>query len=133
MEQHLTIYIEPKPAPRPRFSKFSGAYNPTEYTEYLKELRSVLEPLENKQIKEGDWNEVEVRFYIKYAKSIPKKHRRVLEYHRHKFDCDNLVKPILDAMQELGWIKDDRQISKLYTVKMKGEMTDSKIEISLFE
>jgi Holliday junction resolvase RusA-like endonuclease len=133
MEQHVTVYIEPQPAPRPRFNKNSGAYNPPKYTQYLQELKSVLEPLENKQIKEGDWNEVEVRFYFKYPKGTPKSSRRVLEYHRYKCDCDNLVKPILDVMQELQWIKDDKQISKLMIVKLQGEMSDSKIEISLFE
>jgi Holliday junction resolvase RusA-like endonuclease len=133
MEQHIEIFIEGKPAPRPRFNRKSGAYNPPEYTKYLSELKELLEQFQSEQIQQSDWNELEVKFYFSYPKTTPKKQRRVLEYHRHSFDCDNLVKPIMDAMQELGWIKNDSQISKLHVVKMRGEMTDSKIQISLFE
>jgi Holliday junction resolvase RusA-like endonuclease len=95
-------------------------------------LTEVLKPFETKQIIEGDWNELDVKFYFGYPKSTPKKKRRVLEYMRYKCDCDNLVKPVMDVMEKLGWIRDDRQISKLSVVKLQGEL-EPYIEISLYE
>lgn len=126
------VEIQPKPASRPRFRRNGIAYTAPIYAAYMKELASVLKPFETKQIIEGDWNELEVKFYFSYPKSTPKKNRKALEYMRYKCDCDNLVKPIMDVMEKLGWIEDDRQIAKLSVVKMQGEL-DSKIEISLYE
>ena len=132
MAVHLQVNIEPKPATRPRFRRNGSAYTSPEYAKYLKELSAVLKPLETEQIIEGDWNELEVKFYFGYPKSTPKKHRKVLEYMRHKCDCDNLVKPVMDVMQKLGWIEDDREIAKLSVVKLQGEL-EPYIEISLYE
>lgn len=132
MEAHLNVNIEAKPASRPRFRKNGSTYNAPAYVEYLKELSAVLSPLETEQIIKGDWNELEVKFYFSYPKNTPKKDRKVLEYMRYKCDCDNLVKPVMDVMQKLGWIDDDRQIAKLSVVKLQGELTP-RIEISLYQ
>lgn len=131
MEQHLTIKIAPKPAPRPRFGN-GRAYNKVDYTKYLEEAMRLLSEQETKESKEGDWNELAIKFYFDYPKSTPKKNRKALEYLRTKCDCDNLVKPIMDAMEKIGWLRDDRQISKLFIVKMQGEL-EPRIEISLYE
>tara|TARA_R110000751_G_scaffold42949_5_gene99366 strand:- start:2446 stop:2844 length:399 start_codon:yes stop_codon:yes gene_type:complete len=132
MEAHLRVDIEGKPASRPRFTRNGRAYTAPNYANYLKELSAVLKPLETKQIIAGDWNELEVKFYFCYPKSTPKKNRKVLEYMRYKCDCDNLIKPVMDVMQKLGWIEDDRQIAKLSVAKLQGEL-EPHIEISLYQ
>ena len=106
MEAHLRVDIEGKPASRPRFTRNGRAYTAPNYANYLKELSAVLKPLETKQIIAGDWNELEVKFYFCY--------------------------PVMDVMQKLGWIEDDRQIAKLSVAKLQGEL-EPHIEISLYQ
>ncbi len=119
-----TIPITAKPAPRPRFSKW-GAYNTADYTKHKQSLELLLNSL---HIPKHDWCKLSVLCAFPYSKSEPKKNRIDSQPHRNKFDCDNLIKPLCDAMQNIGVLINDSQLSemaikKIYTTKAEGYIT----------
>ena len=122
-----TLLITPMPTPRPRLSKF-GVYNPTEYTNYKKSLIALLK---YSGIKKDDYDYLEVRFYFPYAKNTPKKN--LIEGYplRSKCDTDNLTKGLKDALEQGGFIEDDRQICGEYCAKYYTTSSAGRIELSL--
>jgi Holliday junction resolvase RusA-like endonuclease len=99
--------VVPQPAPRPRFSKWGGAYFPASYTAHKAEIAKALPkypgpPLESEL-------SVAVEFVCKpIAKS---------KFTTPSGDLDNLAKPLLDVLTQSGWYGDDRQIVYLATTK----------------
>jgi Holliday junction resolvase RusA-like endonuclease len=117
---------EGQPAPRPRKGKF-GLYTPSKYRNYLNTLES---KIKERQVIVKDYSELVVRFYFKYPKSTNKKDLIDNFPHRKKFDCDNLVKGLMDALVYAGVLSDDSIlntvcVSKFYT------LGDSRIEFEL--
>lgn len=111
----ITINIVPRPAARPRFSKW-GTYNTPEYTKYKKELTRLVkkntkhEPIETPL-------KLTVNFWLPIPKMSKKKmseHEGVAHY--KKPDLDNLVKALSDAMNEVVF-KDDNIVSSIVAHK----------------
>lgn len=122
------LEIEPKPTPRPRLGRNGNTFNPPEYTKYKKSLGFLLKGL---KIPSADYSYVRINFYFTYPQSTPKKNRINQAPMRYKYDIDNLLKAIFDAMQEVDIIKDDRMISGVYAEKLFTTENNGWIEFEL--
>ena len=95
----FTLHIKPEPCPRPRFSKWSGAYMPKSYRAYQKRIGALLDGLP----KIDGLMEVDAHFYFA-TQNHP------FGYHCNQKDIDNLLKGLFDAFQQFGLISDDKYI-----------------------
>ena len=50
----------------------------------------------------------------------------------YKYDVDNVAKPILDAMQQVGIIDDDKNVKQLLITKHKNGIKKVKIQVRNF-
>lgn len=109
MQKPEILRIKPRPAPRPRLGK-NGAYNPSWYTQYKKDLVILIKSL---HIEKKDYNSLYVVFGLPYPKQVKGGQDNKIEAapHRiHSGDADNFMKGIKDAIQQAGIIEDDCQI-----------------------
>jgi Holliday junction resolvase RusA-like endonuclease len=129
----FTIYGEPVPKGRPRFStrgKFPVAYTPEKTKNYESEVGMMAkaamgasEPLEGA---------LEAFIYVTFAvpASYSKKRTEAcllnLEKHTKRPDLDNVIKLIFDGMNGIVF-KDDSQITSIHSTKVYGEMP--KVEV----
>ena len=116
MEQlKYRLPIEPYPTSRPRLGKNGHTYNTSKYTKYKNDLIILLKSL---HIPKEDYSYVRIHFYFPYPKATPKKERIDNSPMRYKYDVDNLIKAIFDALQQSGVVEDDRIISGVYAEKL---------------
>lgn len=116
------------PTPRPRFNgKF--AYMPKSYNDYQKRLVALLLEL---GVPKGEYKRIHLVFHFAYPKSTPKYKRLDGVPLLHKFDCDNLAKGVMDALEKAEVVADDRQF---YSIKVEKFRTlgEDKIYIRLWE
>ena len=121
------IKIIPQPSPRPRVRQvrtkagknFVQTYYPNGYHEYKDMLVKAIQEL---QIPPRDYLQIIAEFGAPYPKATAKKN--LIEGHpcRKKFDTDNLIKPLMDALEQAEIIENDRQIyetrvRKVWTTK----------------
>tara|TARA_R110000803_G_C11950921_1_gene317673 strand:+ start:506 stop:931 length:426 start_codon:yes stop_codon:yes gene_type:complete len=121
------IPITPMPTPRPRVGKY-GAYNPPKYTAYKKSLIQWLSLL---KIPQNDYDYIHAIFYVPYPKSTPKKHRINNFPLRTKFDCDNVIKGLCDALEQSNILNDDRCLSGMFIEKLRTTEEKGYIEFEL--
>lgn len=116
------VDIIPQPAPRPRVSmkRIGGkqvpqVYYPNGYHEYKKQLSAKLLEL---NIPRKDYSLLFVEVGYPYPKATAKK--RLIEGfpHRSNYDCDNVVKPLMDCLEKVEVIENDRQIYELRVRKV---------------
>ena len=117
-----TIQISPQPAPRPRAGKIRS-FNPENYTKYKEGL---IEHLSKLDIPKDDYRGITAVFYMPYDITVKDKDR-VNAFHVKTPDWDNISKPLLDALQQAGIIKNDSRIafaviSKVTTPKLRGRI-----------
>lgn len=113
----VSLLITPRPAERPRFSKFGGAYNSKAYSDYKKRLVELLKA----KITEGqidpalDYAGISVQFFLPVPKSWTKKAKTAAygQPHRSKPDADNFLKAAADAMTEAQVFNDDGQVAQM--------------------
>tara|TARA_Y100000004_G_C8921460_1_gene415596 strand:- start:816 stop:1223 length:408 start_codon:yes stop_codon:yes gene_type:complete len=115
------LSVIPKPTPRPRLGRY-GTYNKKEYTKYKNDLMILIKSL---RIPKKDYSLVRACFLFPYPKRTPQKKRIHLAPLRNKCDLDNLVKGLLDALEKVEVINNDRQIfslqiEKRFTVREQG-------------
>lgn len=129
----FTIYGEPVPKGRPRFStrgKFPVAYTPEKTKNYESEVGMMAkaamgasEPLEGA---------LEAFIYVTFAvpASYSKKRTEAClsgqEKHTKKPDLDNVVKTVLDGMSDIVFLSDS-QITSIHATKVYGEV--AKVEV----
>ena len=129
----FTIYGEPVPKGRPRFStrgKFPVAYTPEKTKHYESEVGMMAkaamgasEPLEGA---------LEAFIYVTFAvpASYSKKRTEAClsgqEKHTKKPDLDNVVKSVIDGMDKIVF-ENDSQITSIHSTKVYGEV--AKVEI----
>ena len=94
MEEHV-IMFHPKAAPRPRFTRYGRPYNPKDYTDWKKDLATILAKLDPQ---ENCILDIEFHFVSKKAVWGP---------HTIKPDGDHLLKAFQDALQLAGFVSDD--------------------------
>ncbi|MDY6396084.1 MAG: RusA family crossover junction endodeoxyribonuclease [Bacteroidales bacterium] len=128
MELHYTVVGIPKPQARPKVfhrtlksgKPFVSTYSPKTdwfhlvYTESLKQK----EMLKNRLVGALELN---IIFCMPIPKSISKKKRLDLHYVTKKPDLDNLVKAVMDAINNVGLWEDDSQIARIYASKIYSE------------
>lgn len=115
------------PTPRPRFNgRF--AYMPKTYVQYQKDLVSLL--LE-KGIEKADYYKIHMVFHFAYPKSTPKKRRVEGEPLRTNFDCDNLAKGVMDALEKSEIIENDKQFWSIKSEKFRT-LHEDKIYVKLW-
>jgi Holliday junction resolvase RusA-like endonuclease len=129
----FTIYGEPVPKGRPRFStrgKFPVAYTPEKTKNYesdvgmmAKAAMGASEPLEGA---------LEAFIYVTFPvpASYSKKRTEAClsgaEKHTKKPDLDNVVKAVLDGMSDIVFLSDS-QITSIHATKVYGEVP--KVEV----
>ncbi|KQV99986.1 RusA family crossover junction endodeoxyribonuclease [Rhizobacter sp. Root1221] len=106
----FVVDVVPQPAPRPRFSKW-GAYDPASYKAHKLELKKALEGLEFDGSVPPLMGELHLTLEF-VCKPIAKS-----KFTTPSGDCDNLAKPIMDVMTQVGVYGDDRQVVGLFIVK----------------
>lgn len=125
---NYTLNIDPKPTPRPRLGRGGHTFNPANYTKYKKDMIFLLKSL---NIPKGDYSYVRVNFHFPYPKSTSQKNRIDNAQMRYKYDIDNLLKGLFDAMQQAEILQDDRQISGVYAEKLFTTADNGWIEFEL--
>jgi Holliday junction resolvase RusA-like endonuclease len=106
------LQIDPVPCPRPRVTKAGVTYYPKRYTDYKKAIGLMLKQQWMSR-EPADFFYLSAEFYFAYPKSFPKRQREEAAPMRKRCDLDNLVKGLMDAMQDAGMIQDDRQLSAI--------------------
>lgn len=121
--------IEPKSAPRPRFSHKYGTYNDTSYTTYKDKIKWRM----------PKWNSekkifVDITFIFAIPKRITGKKRtdQIGTFCEKNKDLDNLEKSIYDSMNKRTFV-DDRQIVANANRKLWGEENEIRIFIQEVE
>jgi Holliday junction resolvase RusA-like endonuclease len=133
MQIMFTIYGEPVPKGRPRFStrgKFPVAYTPEKTKNYESDVGMMAkaamgssEPLEGA---------LEAFIYVTFPvpASYSKKRTEAClsdsEKHTKKPDLDNVVKAVLDGMSDIVFLSDS-QITSIHATKVYGEV--AKVEV----
>jgi Holliday junction resolvase RusA-like endonuclease len=99
------IPIEPKPAPRPRFTRQGRAYQPPQYNNYKDGLADWIMT----NVQPVDYTAGHVSLTLRFCCTKPKTGK--LEYPRG--DLDNFAKGVMDAITdtEQFWRDDDQVIS----------------------
>ena len=122
------IPINPKPTPRPNFTKY-GVYNKPAYTKYKKDLILYIKSL-NIEVK--DYQGIYAKFYVPYPKGTSK--NKLIEGFPLKqvFDCDNVIKGLCDALEQANIITNDRCISHMYIEKYRTTNEKGRIEFTLY-
>jgi len=125
----MTYYleIEPQPTPRPSVNTYTGvAYYPGSYNAYKKALYYLLKnAMKITCMEKSNYSEVGAEFYFTYPKSTAKKNLIDNAPHTKKPDIDNLLKGLMDAMEDAGIFTNDSRAHsiiarKMYTTKSQG-------------
>jgi len=122
----IFIEIKPKPAPRPRVTRY-GTYNNKDYTDYKKVIalkyKSVHgSPATKKPIA------MKLDFFFEVPKSWSKRKKGAAKFHTSRPDADNLAKSIKDALNGIAY-KDDSQVCYLQVRKQYAAFNGVRIEI----
>jgi Holliday junction resolvase RusA-like endonuclease len=129
----FTIYGEPVPKGRPRFStrgKFPVAYTPEKTKAYEFEVGMMaLAAMGGTKPLEGA---LEAFIYVTFAvpDSYSKKRTEAclsgVEKHTKKPDLDNVIKSVIDGMDKIVF-ENDSQITSIHSTKVYGEV--AKVEV----
>jgi Holliday junction resolvase RusA-like endonuclease len=79
----------------------------------------------------GDYSYVRVNFYFPYPASESKSKRIDGAPMRYKYDVDNLIKGLFDALQQAEVVEDDRIIAGVYAEKLFTTNKQGRIEFEL--
>lgn len=133
MQIMFTIYGEPVPKGRPRFStrgKFPVAYTPEKTKNYESDVGMMAKAaMGSSKPLEGA---LEAFIYVTFPvpASYSKKRTEAClsdsEKHTKKPDLDNVVKAVLDGMSDIVFLSDS-QITSIHATKVYGEV--AKVEV----
>lgn len=130
-DEHLTVYTEPVPKARPRFTSKGHAYTPQKTASYESLIRSCWIDAFGKTQYTG-YIEMTIDFYLPIAKSMKKSDKEKAQEGEvrpdKKPDIDNLVKSVTDALNETAFW-DDKQIISLRADKWYSEQPRIAIRI----
>lgn len=130
-EIHLVIAGAPKPQPRPRLSKY-GVFDPAY------QFKKTYEHQVRKQLPSGLLKDsglvlgIDATFYMmipQYAIKQKLAEKSENAYHTNVPDIDNLIKLMLDCLNEIAF-SDDRQIAKICCEKKYSNNPRTEIKIT---
>lgn len=129
---HLKIPGKPIGKGRPRFTKFGHAYTPDKTRNYEKMVKEIFisqygntTPLEtNVDLK------IDCFFTFPTSYSIKKRKNLIFHSYAKKPDVDNIIKIILDSLNNLAYL-DDKQVVHLEITKTYAE--EDYVEIKIKE
>lgn len=117
--------VKPKPAPRPRVTKF-GTYNNSDYTNWKNGLKLLAKTKIKKPLESDIY--LKIDFFFEIPKSWTKKKKESAKWHNLKPDIDNLTKSVMDSFNGVVY-KDDGQVVAIQARKQYAQFTGVKIEI----
>lgn len=117
--------VKPKPAPRPRVTKF-GTYNNLDYTQWKNGLNLLAKTKIKKPLETDIF--LKIDFFFEIPKSWSKAKKESAKWHNLKPDIDNLVKSVMDSFNGVVY-KDDGQVVFIQVRKQYANFTGVKIEI----
>lgn len=133
-EIKFTVFGDPKGKARPRFrriGKFTTTYTPKETVEYENKVKKSFKKVIDSDYKplEGPV-EAEATCFCRIPKSYSKKKRESLVNTPccTKPDTDNIIKSILDPLNEIAF-NDDSQVCKISGLKLYGNLP--RVEVTL--
>lgn len=132
----FVINGNPIPAPRPRVPRRGKPYYTEPYLSYKENLKNKLLVIasgkEKPIYKKYKPLKVEINFYMPIPTSLSKKKRleAIDTYHVKKPDLDNLVKSILDGMNDIIF-HDDGQVASLEVRKLLSD--NPRTEVFVYE
>jgi len=131
----ITVNHTPVSASRPRVTQY-GTFYLKKYNDYRKLLKKEFSSINFDCDKEKKYLKLTIKFYIPIPKSYTKKRREEIKeikyLHNIKPDLDNLLKAILDGMNE-NYYKDDAEICILNSEKYYTEDLIGRTEIVIEE
>lgn len=137
MIKQFTVFTEPRGKDRPRFARRGGhilTYPTKKTVEHERQIKLAYKRQCSGYYESGIPLEIEMLFFMKPPKSIPKKRlNKILngeELPCKKPDVDNQVKAVLDALNGVAYF-DDKQVIKISAIKRYAET--ERIEITIKE
>ncbi len=129
MSAVIIFDAKPKPAPRPRVTRY-GTYNDPKYTAYKKALSLTA----SSKIKTPFSGAISMKLIFQFAKpkSWSKKKRDKAFWHTQKPDSDNLAKAVKDALNGVAYA-DDSQVCEMQIIKIWGDTDKVVIELDEIE
>lgn len=136
MTIEITIYGKPMAKERPRMTKTGHTYTPTKTLKYEKNVKDVfLKKYKDFEIYQGKMKAT-IKAVFEVPKSYSKKKKNMLletsNNYKHKPDCDNIAKIVLDSLNGLAY-KDDSQITILEVIKEYGEQSKVIVKLESLE
>lgn len=127
MKYEFVIPGEPMGKERPRFShvgKYVHTYTPPKTVRYEKKVReSLFKECESVTVLKGAIR-AEIHAVFPIPTSTKKKLRAEMEQgnvpYTKKYDIDNVIKIVLDALNEVVY-EDDKQVTEVYATKVYGK------------
>lgn len=129
--KRLTVYVEPVPKARPRHTKTGRTYTPKKTVDY----ENLIAKCWNMGMSDSTLK-MELKFYMPIPKSMRKKDRELALSGKiapnKKPDIDNLIKSVLDALNEVAYF-DDKQVTSLVAEKLYADTPRVEIKITEIE
>lgn len=137
METIFFVEGEPQGKARPRFSRLNGRiYTPTKTAKYEKRIRAAYLEAGGKQIPEDCYVRIVVDAYFKIPKSYTKGKRLACRHNIRrpdkKPDIDNVLKAVLDGLNEAAFV-DDKQVVSVACHKYYAAQGDGYLKITVQE
>lgn len=120
----FTVLGEPKGKQRPRMTKVGHTYTPKETVQYENLVRlEYRRQCHDFKFEQGSALDARITAYYTIPKSVSKKKRQDMLDRKirplKKVDCDNLIKIVLDSLNEVAYHDDvqvvDCQVRKFYS------------------
>ena len=109
----FSVPIRPKPTPRPRAKKGQGAYYPKAYQSYKDELEWLVKQAWVKAGKPETTKPYSLFVAIYPGEFVVTLSNSTHSRHGVRGDIDNIQKGLIDAMQAVGMIDNDRNVHEV--------------------
>lgn len=136
----FTVLGEPRGKRRPRMTKTGHVYTPKETVQYENLVRvEYRRQCQDFKFEKDVPLDARITAYYGIPKSASKRKRQMMLEHQirpmKKVDCDNLVKVVLDSLNEIAYHDDvqvvDCQVRKFYSENPRVVVTIREAEVSV--
>lgn len=136
----FTVLGEPRGKRRPRMTKTGHVYTPKETVQYENLVRvEYRRQCQDFKFEKDVPLDARITAYYGIPKSASKRKRQMMLEHQirpmKKVDCDNLIKVVLDSLNEIAYHDDvqvvDCQVRKFYSENPRVVVTIREAEVSV--